>query len=81
MIPQKLLLDKGGTFRKYKKNQSIFFEGNMPGFYYQIVNGSIKMVSVNLYKEYSIVGNLSVYPHCWLKSHTLQVLWLMKILC
>src|ERR1035437_9880999 len=47
MIPQKLLLDKGGTFRKYKKNQSIFFEGNMPGFYYQIVNGSIKMVSVN----------------------------------
>jgi hypothetical protein len=34
MIPQKLLLDKGGTFRKYKKNQSIFFEGNMPGFYY-----------------------------------------------
>jgi len=47
MIPQKLLLDKGGTFRKYKKNQSIFFEGNMPGFYYQIVNGSIKMVSIN----------------------------------
>ena len=47
MIPEKLLLERGGSFRKYKKNESIFFEGNIPAFYYQIVSGSIKMVSVS----------------------------------
>ena len=47
MIPQKLLLDKGGAFKQYIKNQSIFFEGDMPGFYYEVVQGSIRMVSVN----------------------------------
>jgi CRP/FNR family transcriptional regulator, cyclic AMP receptor protein len=47
MILQKLLLDRGGIIRKYIKNQSIFFEGDMPGFYYQIVQGSIRMVNVN----------------------------------
>jgi CRP-like cAMP-binding protein len=47
MIAQKLLLNRGATLRNYKKNQSIFFEGDMPCCYYQIVQGSVKMVSVN----------------------------------
>jgi CRP-like cAMP-binding protein len=47
MIPQKLLLDRKGTLKKCKKNQSIFFEGEMPVFYYQVVQGSIRMFSVN----------------------------------
>ncbi len=47
MISQKLLLSRGGTIRRYKKNQSVFFEGNMPKFYYQVIEGNIKMVSVN----------------------------------
>lgn len=47
MILQKLLTDRGGTIRKYTKNQSIFLEGDMPGFYYQIVQGSIRMVNMN----------------------------------
>ena len=47
MIPQKLLLDRNGTLKKYKKNQSIFFEGDTPGFYYQVVQGSIRMFSMN----------------------------------
>ncbi|HEY5405469.1 MAG TPA: Crp/Fnr family transcriptional regulator [Ginsengibacter sp.] len=47
MISQKLLLSRGGTIRRYKKNQNVFFEGNMPKFYYQVIEGNIKMVSVN----------------------------------
>jgi CRP-like cAMP-binding protein len=47
MISQKLLLSKGGIIRKYLKNQNVFFEGNMPKFYYQVIEGNIKMVSIN----------------------------------
>jgi CRP-like cAMP-binding protein len=47
MILQKLLLDRGGIIKKYIKNQSIFFEGDKPGFYYQIVQGTIRMVNIN----------------------------------
>jgi CRP/FNR family transcriptional regulator, cyclic AMP receptor protein len=47
MIEEKLLLDKGATLRKYKKDQSIFYEGDKAMYYFQIAEGSIKMVSVN----------------------------------
>lgn len=47
MIATELLLQKGATFRKYEKDQSIFYEGDIPLYYYQVEEGSIKMVSVN----------------------------------
>lgn len=47
MISQGLLLNRGGIIRKYKKNQNIFFEGDMPKFYYKVIEGTIKMVSIN----------------------------------
>jgi CRP/FNR family transcriptional regulator, cyclic AMP receptor protein len=47
MIEEKLLLEKGATLRKYKKDQSIFYEGDKAMYYFQIAEGSIKMVSVN----------------------------------
>lgn len=47
MIANELLLQKGATFRKYEKDQSIFYEGDIPLYYYQVEKGSIKMVSVN----------------------------------
>lgn len=47
MISQGLLLKRGGVIRHYKRNQNIFFEGDMPKFYYQVIEGNIKMVSVN----------------------------------
>ena len=47
MIDEKLLLEEGATIRKYKKNQSIFYEGDKGMYYFQIAKGSIKMVSVN----------------------------------
>lgn len=47
MIPPKLLIERGGSFRQYLKNQSIFFEGDAPGFYYEVVYGSVRMVTIN----------------------------------
>jgi CRP-like cAMP-binding protein len=47
MIQQDLLLAWGGTFRKYDKNQSIFFEGDPPIFYYQVMEGSVRMANIN----------------------------------
>ena len=47
MIPQKLLFKRGGIIRKYIKNQSIFFEGDMPLFYYQVMQGVVRMVNTN----------------------------------
>ena len=47
MVEEKLLLENGAILRKYKKGQSIFYEGDKAMYYYQIAEGSIKMVSVN----------------------------------
>ncbi len=46
MIPEDVLLAYGGTFRKYKKGQCIFFEGDAPLFFYQVAEGSVRMVNV-----------------------------------
>ncbi|CAN5799734.1 Crp/Fnr family transcriptional regulator [soil metagenome] len=47
MIQQDLLLAWGGTFRKYEKNKPIFFEGDKPVFYYQVMEGSVRMANLN----------------------------------
>lgn len=46
MIKEDVLLAYGGTFRKYKKGQCIFFEGDTPVFFYQVSEGSVRMVNV-----------------------------------
>ena len=46
MINQQLLIDRGGAIRHYEKNQTIFFEGDLPLFYHQIISGSVRMVNV-----------------------------------
>ncbi|SFJ40241.1 Crp/Fnr family transcriptional regulator [Myroides guanonis] len=43
MIDLNLLLEFGGEHRKVKKNELIFEEGTFPAFYYQIVEGEVKM--------------------------------------
>lgn len=43
MIDLNLLLEFGGEHRKVKKNEVIFEEGTFPAFYYQIVEGEVKM--------------------------------------
>jgi CRP/FNR family cyclic AMP-dependent transcriptional regulator len=47
MIQQDLLLAWGGSFRKYEKNQPIFFEGDKPIFYYQVMEGTVRMANMN----------------------------------
>ncbi len=47
MIQQELLIAWGGTFRKLHKDQVIFFEGDKPLYYYQVVEGSVKMININ----------------------------------
>lgn len=47
MIQQDLLITWGGTFRKYQKDQTIFFEGDKAMFYYEVAEGSVKMVNIN----------------------------------
>jgi len=56
MIDTEILLKNGGVLIKFKKNQTIFFEGNTPLFYYQIIEGCVKMVNVNISGKEFIQG-------------------------
>lgn len=47
MIPEKILHEKGGILHKYLKHQVIFYEGNAAIMYYQIIEGSIKIISTH----------------------------------
>lgn len=49
MIQEDILLAYGGTFRKYKKGQCIFFEGDHSLFFYQVSEGSVCIV--NIFKD------------------------------
>lgn len=46
MIPDDVLLAYGATFRKYKKGQCIFFEGDEALFFFQVAEGSVRMVNI-----------------------------------
>lgn len=47
LIAPLLLLSSGGTIRKHEKGQTIFYEGDAPQFYYQIVSGKVSIVNLN----------------------------------
>ena len=42
-----LLLTWGATYKKVKAGEIIFWEGAQASFYYQLVSGSVKWVSIN----------------------------------
>lgn len=42
-----LLMSQGAISKKYKKNEIIFYEGNMAKYYYQVVSGKVKMYSLS----------------------------------
>jgi CRP/FNR family transcriptional regulator, cyclic AMP receptor protein len=42
-----LLLTWGATYRKVNKDELIFFEGGHANFYYQLVSGKVRWVSIN----------------------------------
>jgi CRP-like cAMP-binding protein len=46
-IDKDILLAWGGVQKKYLKHEIIFHEGEMPRFYYQLIEGEIKMYNYN----------------------------------
>ncbi|SMO43381.1 cAMP-binding domain of CRP or a regulatory subunit of cAMP-dependent protein kinases [Chryseobacterium rhizoplanae] len=48
IISEDLLLAYGANYESFEANQTIFHEGNLPKFYYQIING---IVELNNYHE------------------------------
>ena len=48
IIDKDLLIAWGGVCKKFRKNQIIFNEGESPRFYYQILEGAVKMQNINV---------------------------------
>lgn len=51
LISTEVLIAWGAVSKKYKKNEIIFLEGDMPRYYYQILSGKVKMYNNNDTKE------------------------------
>ncbi len=47
MIDIDLLLTWGATYKKVQQDEIIFHEGGCANFYYQVVSGSVRWVSIN----------------------------------
>ena len=47
LIDPNILITWGGVSKIYKKNEFIFTEGSNARFYYQILEGSVKMYNIN----------------------------------
>jgi CRP/FNR family transcriptional regulator len=47
-IDRELLLSWGAVTKKFMKNEIIFHEGDYPRFYYQILDGTVKMYNTNV---------------------------------
>jgi len=47
MIDIDLLLTWGATYKKVQRDTIIFHEGAVASFYYQVVSGSVRWVSIN----------------------------------
>jgi CRP/FNR family transcriptional regulator len=43
-----ILIAWGGAAKKYKKGEYIFYEGDIPSNYYQIIKGTVKMCNTNM---------------------------------
>ncbi|ALR29415.1 hypothetical protein ATE47_02190 [Chryseobacterium sp. IHB B 17019] len=59
IIDENLLLQYGATYESHKKGEFLFFEGQFPYFYFQIVYGTVELKSVRdmyaiTYHKYSI---------------------------
>lgn len=47
LIDRNILITYGGVSRKIRKGECIFFEGDLPIFYYQIIEGEVRLYSTN----------------------------------
>lgn len=59
MIDVDLLISWGATYKKYRKGEFVFYEGDEALFYYQVEKGLIKMSNLNdMGREY-VQGNFN----------------------
>ncbi|MFT4023234.1 MAG: cyclic nucleotide-binding domain-containing protein [Flavihumibacter sp.] len=58
-IDYDILVTYGGIARKYEKGAILFREGDKPYYYYQVVEGSVKMFSANNEGKEKIQGTFS----------------------
>lgn len=46
-IDYNILIAYGGVTKRYERGRIIFWEGNMPNFFYQVIEGEVKVFSAN----------------------------------
>lgn len=47
VIDENILISAGAETRHYSPSETIFFEGDIPNYYYQIIKGEIKLNNYN----------------------------------
>ncbi|MBX7241445.1 MAG: Crp/Fnr family transcriptional regulator [Bacteroidia bacterium] len=59
MIQKEILLSYGAVYKKYKQGEFIFMEGDNPEFYFEVVEGVVKMVNIHDSGKEFIQGSFS----------------------
>ncbi|MEY8760138.1 Crp/Fnr family transcriptional regulator [Chryseobacterium tongliaoense] len=59
VISEKILFSTGGIIGEYNPSEIIFSEGDLPHFYYQIIEGEVKLNNYNEEGKESIQGLLT----------------------
>lgn len=67
IIDEELLFKNGAEIQKYKAGETIFIEGSVPKYYYQIRSGLIK---INVYKDdgSEFIHSLPSDGHCFAET-------------
>lgn len=47
VIEEKILISAGAEARRYTPSESLFCEGDIPNYYYQIIKGEVKLNNYN----------------------------------
>lgn len=63
-IPVDILLAYGASYKKVKKRQIIFYEGDPAIYYYQIITGKVKMIN-GLEDENEFIQGIFEEEHCF----------------
>lgn len=65
MIDQDILITWGAAFKKYQKNELVFTEGQEARFYFQIIEGSVKMYSTSVSGDKELIQGIFCSGQCF----------------
>jgi CRP/FNR family transcriptional regulator len=65
MIDQDILITWGAAFKKYQKNEMVFQEGQEARFYFQIIEGGVKMCSSSASGDKEIIQGIFYSGQCF----------------